>query len=64
MNELTDFHVFWGAAMGGAQKQSASMDADGAEEFARSLYDDYVEQGAPKNKKNGCLSALKVSFFV
>ncbi len=51
MNELTDFHVFWGAAMGVAQKQSASMEADGAEEFARSLYDDYVEQGAPKNKK-------------
>lgn len=63
MNELTDFHVFWGAAMGVAQKQSASMEADGAEEFARSLYDDYVEQGAPKNKKKWLSERLKSEFL-
>ena len=63
MSELTDFHVFWGAAMTVAEKQSASMDADGAEDFARSLYDEYVEQGSPKNKKKWLTERLKDEFL-
>ncbi|MGO4798673.1 hypothetical protein [Pseudomonas sivasensis] len=45
MSELTNFHVFWGAAIAIAEKKSASMEADGAEDFARRLYDEYVEHG-------------------
>ncbi|MGY2183232.1 hypothetical protein [Pseudomonas agarici] len=53
MSELTDFHVFWGIAMEVSEKHSASMEADGAEDFVKILYDEYVGQGATKNKKNG-----------
>lgn len=63
MSVLTDFHVFWGAAMGVAQTQSASMEADGAEDFARLLYGDYVAQGAPKNKKRWLSERLKSEFL-
>ena len=48
MSELTNFHVFWGAAIAIAEKKSASMEADGAENFARRLYDEYVEHGWAK----------------
>ncbi|NWE15714.1 hypothetical protein [Pseudomonas yamanorum] len=40
MNQLTDCHVFWGAEMAVAEKKSASIEADGAEDFARQLYED------------------------
>lgn len=63
MSELTDFHVFWGAAMAVAEKKSASMEADGAEDFARLLYDEYVEQGAPKNKKKWLAERLENEFL-
>jgi len=63
MSELTDFHVFWGAAMAVAEKKSASMEADGAEDFAQRLYDEYVEQGAPKNKKKWLAERLENEFL-
>lgn len=63
MSELTDFHVFWGVAMRVAQKQSASMEADGAEDFARMLYDDYIKQGAQKNKKKWLSERLENEFL-
>jgi hypothetical protein len=40
MSQLTDCHVFWGAEMALAEKKSASMEADGAEDFAQQLYED------------------------
>ncbi|WP_177414143.1 hypothetical protein [Pseudomonas sp. NIBRBAC000502773] len=63
MSELTDFHVFWGAAMAVAEKKSASMEADGAEDFAQRLYDEYVEQGAPKNKRKWLAERLENEFL-
>lgn len=63
MSELTDFHVFWGAAMEVAEKLSASIEAEGAEAFARNLYDAYVEQGAPKNKKKWLSDRLENEFL-
>ncbi|WPN57929.1 hypothetical protein [Pseudomonas sp. P9_31] len=63
MSGLTDFHVFWGAAMEIAEKQSASMEAEGAEDFARGLYDEYVKQGAPKNKKKWLSERLENEFL-
>lgn len=63
MSGLTDFHVFWSAAMEIAEKQSASMETEGAEDFARELYDEYVEQGAPKNKKKWLAGRLENEFL-
>jgi hypothetical protein len=62
MSVLTDFHVFWGAAMEVAKKQSASMEAEGAEDFARILYGEYVEQGAQKNKRKWLVERLQNEF--
>lgn len=63
MSELTDFHVFWGAAMTAAEKKSASMEEECAEDFARTLYDEYVEQGSPKNKKKWLTERLDGEFL-
>lgn len=63
MSELTDFHVFWGVAMEVAEKHSASMEAEGAEAFARNLYGEYVEQGATKNKKKWLTERLQNEFL-
>ncbi|MBT1268951.1 MULTISPECIES: hypothetical protein [unclassified Pseudomonas] len=40
MSQLTDCHVFCGVEMALAEKKPASMEADGAEDFARQLYED------------------------
>ncbi|WP_017901726.1 hypothetical protein [Pseudomonas asplenii] len=64
MSELTDFHVFWGVAMEVAEKHSASIEAEGAEDFAQVLYNEYVEQGAPKNKKKWLTERLENEFLV
>ena len=63
MSELTDFHVFWGAAMSVAEKKSASMAEENAEDFARALYEEYVAQGAPKNKKKWITERLDSEFL-
>lgn len=63
MSVLTDFHAFWGTAMEVAKKQSASMEAEGAEDFARILYREYVEQGAQKNKGKWLIERLQNEFL-
>lgn len=63
MSELTDFHVFWGTAMTVAEKKSASMEDESAEDFARKLYEEYVAQGAPKNKKKWLTERLDNEFL-
>jgi len=62
MSGLTDFHLFWGAAMGIAEKLSASME-EGADDFVKGLYGEYVAQGSPKNKKKWLSERLRNEFL-
>lgn len=62
MAELTDFHIFWGEAMAAAERHAASMEADGAEDFAQQLYREYLEQGAPKPRKKWLTTRLANAF--
>lgn len=62
MAELTDFILFWSEAMTAAQRHAASMEADGAEDFARVLYGEYLQQGAPKPRRKWLAARLADAF--
>lgn len=62
MAELSDFVGFWGEAMAAAERHGGSMDAEGAEAFARQLYAEYQAQGAPTPRRKWLATRLADAF--
>lgn len=53
MSELTDFHVFWGAAMAVAEKKSASMESEGPRISPDAFTMNTLSKARQKTKRNG-----------